>query len=191
MIHKIALPLVLFCSTVYAEGPVLKIYCDDGGQGSGTLIGSDKVLTAAHVVISNGKIFNGYVESEKGRCRFSVIKVDRGSDLALLKLKKVFDIKPAEIAGEMCGPYTHNGYSKGSFKHHPTSHLGRINTDEDLYSGDVTQGDSGGPIFNSESEVVGVISKGFGNISDNKKGPQTFEICLAVPLDEIKSFLSN
>ncbi len=141
--------------------------------GSGVLIGSDgKVLTAAHVVQIADEITVQFLSGETEPAH--VIASEPRADLALLQLSHVPPgVQPARLGdssrvqvGEQVfivgAPYgiAHSltvGYVSG--RHKPNTIYAEIPLAEFLQTdAAINQGNSGGPMFNLNAEVIGIVS---------------------------------
>ena len=153
-----------------------------GGSGTGVLISVDKdkpvkdgfegyCLTAWHVVQDDLETANVKVRFRNGRkakrCR--VVECDESKDIALIWTWVPGDIEPANLAEkpiERGDTLEFAGLGGGSelkccirhfsSKASPPSTIEKIFADVPLLPGD-----SGGPVFNSKHEVVGIISGGW------------------------------
>jgi serine protease Do len=141
--------------------------------GSGVLISADgKVMTAAHVVHIMDEIMVEFLGSDPVRAR--VIASETGADLSLLQLESVpAAARPAVMADSsrvqigdsvviVGAPYGLSysltvGYI--SARHAPNSVYGTFPLAE-FFQTDATinTGNSGGPMFNMQGEVVGIVS---------------------------------
>jgi S1-C subfamily serine protease len=143
------------------------------GLGSGVLISSDgKVLTAAHVVHTADAVEVKFQNGEKVKAR--VIGSVPSADVSLLQLEKVPEgVSPAILGdsdrmqvGERVmvigAPYgISNALTTGYIS-------GRIDPDDQLFGQQqmelfqsdaaVNSGNSGGPMFNMQGEVIGIVS---------------------------------
>ena len=144
------------------------------GLGSGVLVGerSDYILTAAHVVANASKII---VEFKDGRkIPAQTKRVSHTADVALILLDRpVPDIKPATIGNSDSvrpgdGVFVigaplglSQSVSKGiiSGKHSENMISSDIKNME-FFQTDaaINQGNSGGPMFNMQGEVIGIVS---------------------------------
>jgi len=141
--------------------------------GSGVLVSADgKVLTAAHVVQIADEITVEFLGGESVAAQ--VIASESRADLALLQLARVpAGIKPALLGdsarvqvGEQIfvvgAPYgiAHTltvGYL--SARHKPNTIYAEIPLAEFLQTdAAINQGNSGGPMFNLQGEVIGIVS---------------------------------
>src|SRR5712692_5959450 len=141
--------------------------------GSGVLVSTDgKVLTAAHVVQIADEITVEFLGGESVAAQ--VVAAEPRADLALLQLARVpAGIKPALLGdsarvqvGEQIfvvgAPYgiAHTltvGYL--SARHKPNTIYAEIPLAEFLQTdAAINQGNSGGPMFNLQGEVIGIVS---------------------------------
>ena len=141
--------------------------------GSGVLVSADgKVLTAAHVVHIADEITVEFLGGESVTAQ--VVAAESGADLALLQLARVpAGIKPAVLGdsarvqvGEQIfvvgAPYgiAHTltvGYL--SARHKPNTIYAETPLAEFLQTdAEINQGNSGGPMFNLQGEVIGIVS---------------------------------
>jgi S1-C subfamily serine protease len=139
-------------------------------EGSGFVASSDEVITNAHVVAGVSQVF---VADEGGNHKAKVIMFDPNLDMAVLQVNGLsgaalrmqaqtaavgtaaavlgypegggFTAKPAAIL-ESFTATGRNIYNSGQTK-------------RDIYSlkGDVQQGNSGGPLIDSDGDVIGVV----------------------------------
>ncbi len=141
--------------------------------GSGVLVSTDgKVLTAAHVVQIADEITVEFLGGESVAAQ--VVAAESRADLALLQLARVpTGIQPAQLGdssrvqvGEQVfivgAPYgiAHSltvGYL--SARHKPNTIYAEIPLAEFLQTdAAINQGNSGGPMFNVQGEVIGIVS---------------------------------
>ena len=157
---------------------VVRIHCHDGvrkwSKGSGVLVRWGRrivILTARHVVKNAKRIL---VDFHNGRrCRARVLKVNARWDCAVLDIGTSPDgIDPAEFAFgedarfhdgdrlESCGygPDGKLAVNSGLFKGYRRS-TAAIQGPDDwmIISGHARGGDSGGPVFDRQGRVVGVL----------------------------------
>lgn len=144
-----------------------------GGIGTGFLIGDNKILTNAHVVVGATKLA---VRLENGILyEAEVLKLDEQIDLALVKIKNwkkfasentfsvltlgnSFDIQTMDEVYALGNPWGLTfSVSKGIISHPMRKHDSipkfLIQTDADVY-----EGNSGGPLLNERGEVIGMNS---------------------------------
>jgi hypothetical protein len=148
---------------VVAEGP-------STSRGSGVLIeydGKPFVLTAWHVVRTNSSRNIPTVYFQDGtQSKARVIKTDDAFDLALLECEKVASVA-AKLAGE---PTRDEVLTVAGYGPHPSKwreSSGRIvgrarpsrehAMDHIIISTPARQGDSGGPVFNAQGHVAGIL----------------------------------
>lgn len=143
------------------------------GLGSGVIIsGECHILTAAHVVDGAKEIF---VKTNDGKMReASILFSEKTADIALLKLK----VHDATLAHAKLGnsdalavgqqvyaigsPYgLENSFSTGiisAFRNFNTLYDGTVGVEFIQTDAAINSGNSGGPIFNSSGEVIGIAS---------------------------------
>ena len=143
------------------------------GQGSGVLISNDgKVLTAAHVVDTASEIQVEFAEGVRVRARVMASEPD--ADVSLLQLERVpqgavavrlADSDRARIGDRVIivgAPYGINrtltvGHVSG--RHQPGRVWDRFALAEFLQTdAAINRGNSGGPMFNMDGEVLGIVS---------------------------------
>ncbi len=150
------------------KGPV-----QNQGLGSGVLISHDcYILTAAHVVDGSSKIV---VKTQDGRKRdATVLFSEKSADIALLQL----DVLDSNLAHATLGdsdvmavgqniyaigsPYgMENSFSAGivsAFRGFDKLYDGTVSIEFIQTDAAINSGNSGGPLFNSKGEVVGIAS---------------------------------
>ena len=154
----------------------------EGGTGTGVVIAADKnkkikdgfegyCLTAWHVVQDDqgkGEIKVKFRNGRKSKgCR--VIEYDESKDVALIWIWVPEDIKPAKLATspikggdylELCG--LGGGSSLDCCVRTFEAHASPPSSGEKIFADTpLLPGDSGGPVFNADNEVVGIISGGW------------------------------
>ncbi len=156
---------------VALDGPPGQV--SQAGLGSGVLVTeSGYVITAAHVVQTADLV---EVEFPNGfRTTAAVTASDPEKDLALIRLDKAPEgIKPLKLAdsddvsiGEevfiIGAPYgVSNTLSVGHISgRHGPGEAGPLSPEAETFQTDavINQGNSGGPLFNSRGEVIGIVS---------------------------------
>ncbi len=142
-----------------------------GGLGSGVLISSDRVLTASHVVEVADQIKVLFVD---GRERFArIVASERFADVSLLALSEPIEgIEPAPLGDSndvevgdqvfvIGAPYgvSHTftaGFVSGL---HRDEVMGGFNMGEVIQTdAAINAGNSGGPMFNRDGQVIGIVS---------------------------------
>jgi S1-C subfamily serine protease len=172
ILTAIILSGVASCSPAYAESiyatqldQTVRIETD--GVGAGVVIAKDTILTAAHVVGDEKEVtvqFRGEFIGMKGK----VIKAVPELDLALVHIKLP--------EGTTITPVSCKHYDAGE----PTLIIGMpyglpwvittgIIATDDVYgdrllvSNKTDHGNSGGPVFNSKKELIGILLNGIGH----------------------------
>lgn len=176
------------------KGPV-----QNSGLGSGVLISKDNhILTAAHVVAEAANI---KVKTNDGKLRTAtVIFSEKSADIALLQLDTLdsvlsyasFGDSDAMAVGQnvyaIGSPYgMEHSFSSGivsAFRNFNTLYDGTVNIDFIQTDAAINSGNSGGPLFNSSGEVVGIASSIL-TVSGGFQG-----IGMAVTSNTVKSLLS-
>ena len=168
-------------------------------SGSGFLVdGSGYVMTAAHVAVSKGysvsaRAANGRVYSGK------VIDIYPANDMALIKLRG-YAGKAVPPAGSQCVAKGSMVYSLG--KPHAQGDTARIGRLESMHFGrpvrygkfgypdamvlrmSTQKGESGGPLFNEQGELVGMVVS---TLSDANGKP--INLAHAVPASNLARFM--
>ncbi len=171
----------------------------NSGLGSGVLISSDcHILTAAHVVDGTTKI---KVKTQDGELRnATVLFSEKSADIALLKLDvpdkglKHATLGDSDVTAvgqnvyAIGSPYgMENSFSSGiisAFRSFNTLYDGTVNIEFIQTDAAINSGNSGGPLFNSSGEVIGIASSIL-TVSGGFQG-----IGMAVTSNTIKSLLA-
>jgi S1-C subfamily serine protease len=142
-------------------------------MGSGVLISTDgKVATAAHVVQTADEIFVHFMSGEKIRAR--VARSEPSADVALLQLERkpavahvatVGDSDDVQVGDEVFVVGAPLGITHSLTVGHISARRLDDNFSAGFYSTEVfqtdaaiNQGNSGGPMFNLDGEVIGIVS---------------------------------
>jgi S1-C subfamily serine protease len=178
---------------------VVVVHSDDG-TGSGFVVGRrGYVLTCAHVVSDDSTVSISYQSEGNGtqkttKTKAKLIRVDRERDLALLKIGPVGPMTPVILAGE--GPpesgeavtvIGNPGLGDEILTHTVTT--GVISSPERVIEGQkfiqtsaaVNAGNSGGPVFDGQGQVVGLVV-----LKANLEAT-----AFAVPVKELRKFLHD
>lgn len=144
---------------------------------SGALLEKDLVLTASHCVDRLRPIFVYFNRNEKLRYRAELLIFNRNEDLALIRLDRAADFEPLALLAE--GAELQEGQPVVTIGH-PVSPahfkvqsvlksdyvnvissgiVSRVGSGGFVSDMSVSPGNSGGPVFNSAGDVVGVVSK--------------------------------
>ena len=142
------------------------------GQGSGFYIGGGKILTAAHVVQTANQVLVTFYNGHESFANVTASSVQ--ADVALLELEeeptgiapiKLGDSDKVEVGQEVFvigAPYGLSytltvGHISGRIQEKETT---SVFTDLERFQTDaaINQGNSGGPLFNLQGEVVGIVS---------------------------------
>jgi len=141
------------------------------GIGSGVLIEKDQILTAAHVVDGASFIEVHFTDGE--RIRADVVASLKSSDIALLKLKRshptptvavLADSDKSRVGSKVFIIGSPFGISQTLSVGHLSGRMDRgmlaDGTPIELLQTDtaINTGNSGGPMFNTNGEVIGIVS---------------------------------
>jgi S1-C subfamily serine protease len=160
------------------------------GSGTGFVVSSDgRVVTNYHVIrstkrasiaLENGDIFDDV----------QVLDVDKRKDIALLKIKAV-DLKPLTLGNSSAVQIGDTVYSVsnplGTYENSLSQGIiSGIRPDDGYHTLQITapisHGSSGGPLFNSQAEVIGITSASDGNGQN---------LNFAVPTDYVRGMLAS
>ncbi|OZF33744.1 acid resistance serine protease MarP [Rhodococcus sp. 14-2483-1-2] len=160
---------------VQLQSSVIKINgiapsCQKALEGSGFVVGSDLVMTNAHVVAGTSEVT---VDSPNGPLDADVVLFDPEEDIAVLRVSQLqapvlaFAPTPAESGTDAIvlgypggGPYTASPARIREIINLSGPDIYRTGTvQREVYTvrGSVRQGNSGGPLVNSSGEVLGVV----------------------------------
>jgi S1-C subfamily serine protease len=198
-VYKKALPSVVnITSTAVAfdffYGPV-----PQQGQGSGFILNKEGLILTNNHVINNAQRVEVKL-SNKHTYKARVLAVDKGHDLALLKIDNAPDLTPAVLADSRGLTVGQRVYAIGNpFGLQGTMTRGIIsairsirgpeqNPIEDAIQTDasVNPGNSGGPLLNSRGEVIGITTMIASNGADQSSG-----VGFAIPINTAKAVLSD
>lgn len=144
------------------------------GLGSGVIISRENhILTAAHVVDGASRIS---IKTNDGKLREAeLLFSEQGADIALLKLKNLDSTLPYATLGDsdqlaigqsvfaIGSPYgLENSFSSGiisGFRDFNQIYDGTVEVEFIQTDAAINSGNSGGPLFNSQGEVIGIASK--------------------------------
>jgi len=198
-VYKKALPSVVnITSTAVAfdffYGPV-----PQQGQGSGFILNKDGLILTNNHVIDNAQRVEVTL-SNKHKYKATVLTVDKGHDLALIKINNVPDLTPATLSesqGLIVGQRVYaigNPFGlSGTMTRGIVSAIRSIrgsegNPIEDAIQTDaaVNPGNSGGPLLNARGEVIGITTMIASNGADQSSG-----IGFAIPINTAKAVLDD
>lgn len=173
---------------------LVQIMSDEGSIGAGTIWHEDGlIITNAHVVMGREKRRNLHVMLQSGDSyAASLIAIDKERDLAALAIE-AHDLPVIQVGNSDALQPAEWLMASG----HPWGVLDAITAGIVIGTGDtlpevgdnrpwialdmrMRPGHSGGPLFNSAGELVG--------INTMIRGP---EVSFAVPVDEVKTFLKK
>jgi S1-C subfamily serine protease len=171
------------------------------GQGSGFILNKDGLILTNNHVIGNAQPGNISVTlSDKHQYKAKVEAVDKGHDLALLRINAP-NLVPAKLAESSSGLVVgQRVYAIGNpFGLSGTMTRGIISAirtirggENDLIEGaiqtdaSVNPGNSGGPLLNSRGEVIGITTMIASNGAEQSAG-----IGFAIPIDTAKAVLDD
>jgi S1-C subfamily serine protease len=198
-VYKKALPSVVNITSTAVQfdffyGPV-----PQSGQGSGFILNKDGLILTNNHVIDNAQRVEVTL-FDKHKYKATVVTVDKGHDLALLKINAP-NLVPATLAETTSGPVVgQRVYAIGNpFGLSGTMTRGIIsairsirgpqnNPIEDAIQTDasVNPGNSGGPLLNSRGEVIGITTMIASNGADQSSG-----IGFAIPINTAKAVLDD
>jgi len=149
---------------------------DGEGGGSGVHIGNNKILTAYHVVEDKGP--NLRILYKNQEFDFKILKFDEILDLAIIELDSE-DIIISEVvkiskkAPKIGDEIRSIGYhwaaenlktcSSGVISGFMDLDAKELEYDKTLFDAAMNPGCSGGPVLNSDFEIIGVNQRGYGN----------------------------
>jgi len=161
------------------QGSVVNVLALDAqnnvlSSGSGTVIGiGDLVLTCAHCIIPNTRIVARFSDQNNGQIG-NVVFIDQQVDVALIQFLNNLG-PPAPIRTSSSVLVGHDVFAVGFPNNisqittlsgnvagfEPTQNFSYIRIDAS-----VNHGNSGGPLFNSTGELVGVVNAKHGSLSN-------------------------
>ena len=177
----------------------------EGAQGTGFVIAGGYIVTCAHVITDNK---DATVWANGKRYEADVVEKDKKKDIALLKVRKPADFHLKPVSFRTNGKYTLGeevytvGYPISSILGNSarmsqglvSSVVGMKDNKNYLQiSADVQPGNSGGPVFDKNGQVVGVVASTLNPLSLMAHGEQAlpqnvnFAIKANVLLDYLKS----
>jgi S1-C subfamily serine protease len=200
-VYKKALPSVVNITATavawdFFYGPV-----PQQGQGSGFILNKDGLILTNNHVIEGAQ--RGGVEValyDKHHYKAQVVGVDKGHDLALLKIDAP-NLVPATLAETSSGlavgqyvyaignPFGLSGtMTRGiiSAIRPVRSPVGNLIDDAIQTDASVNPGNSGGPLLNSKGEVIGITTMIASNGADQSSG-----IGFAIPINTAKAVLDD
>ena len=169
------------------------------GQGSGFVLNKEGLILTNNHVIANGQKVEVTL-SDKNHYKATVVTVDKGHDLALLKIDAP-NLVPATLAETSTGltvgqrvyaignPFGLSGtMTRGIISAIRSVRGPDSNLIEDAIQTDasVNPGNSGGPLLNSRGEVIGITTMIASNGADQSSG-----IGFAIPINTAKAVLDD
>ncbi len=150
---------------------------------SGVLIGDgSKVLTCCHCIDANLK--NGILENNNSIQLGNIIFSDKANDIAILEFQAIIGV-PAKIVSSSSLEIGHEIFTIGfpyTLKSEKTLTTGNVAAFENgliKIDTSVNNGNSGGPLFNTSGEIIGIVNAKLGSLSKflesiEKAQPQAF-----------------
>jgi S1-C subfamily serine protease len=198
-VYKKALPSVVNITSTevrfdFFYGPVPQT-----GQGSGFILNKEGLILTNNHVIENGQKVEVTL-SNKNHYKAQVVTVDKGHDLALLKIDAP-DLVPATLAESSSdlvvgqrvyaigNPFGLSGtMTRGIISAIRSVRGPENNPIDDAIQTDasVNPGNSGGPLLNSRGEVIGITTMIASNGADQSSG-----IGFAIPINTAKAVLDD
>ena len=201
--------LLLFSLSVIAQDipsyaklkeAAVDILVDGNLSGSGAFISSEgDVLTAAHIFKDKAKI--EVVNHKNERFKTSVVAIDRGHDLALLKTEKSLKVPYLKISDKKTFPGADVFHFGSAYFRRGMMQKGFVSQDEpsfEYYGGTsshavrvlhisttVQPGTSGGPWVNKLGKIIGVQS-GIMTINNSNSG-----MAFSAPLEAISKIVTT
>jgi S1-C subfamily serine protease len=198
-VYKKALPSVVNITSTeikfdFFNGPV-----PQQGQGSGFILNKEGLILTNNHVIDNAQRVEVTLSNKK-KYKATVLTVDSGHDLALIKINDAADLVPATLSesnGLTVGqrvyaignPFGLSGTMTRGIVSAIRSIRGAANNPiEDAIQTDaaVNPGNSGGPLLNSRGEVIGITTLIASNGADQSSG-----IGFAIPINTAKAVLDD
>ena len=168
------------------------------GQGSGFIISPDGlILTNHHVVdgadeikvhLTDDREFNAKVIGSDAKTDVAVIKID-GKDLPCVKLGNSKDVKVGEWVAAIGAPFglentVTSGIVSAKSRNLPSDQfVPFIQTDAA-----VNPGNSGGPLFDSYGNVVGIVTAKY---TQSSSGVSAEGLGFALPINDVKGIITD
>ena len=161
--------------------------------GTGCIVRADGVvLTGSHVVedakdieitASNGKVYKASVIAKMGKNKdLALLKIDSKENFSTVMFGDSSQIKVGQKVLAIGNPFGFNGTLTSGIVSRIDYAKGRIQTDAAI-----NPGCSGGPLVNSQGEVIG-ISQSIFNPDNNMSN---IGIGFAIPINDAKSFIQS
>jgi S1-C subfamily serine protease len=198
-VYKKALPSVVNITSIAVAFDFFNRPVPQPGQGSGFVLNKEGLILTNNHVIDNAQRIEVTL-SDKHKYKATVLTVDKGHDLALIKINDAVNLVPATLAesqGLVVGQRVYaigNPFGlSGTMTRGIVSAIRSIsgaegNLIEDAIQTDaaVNPGNSGGPLLNSRGEVIGITTMIASNGADQSSG-----IGFAIPINTAKAVLDD
>lgn len=166
---------------------------DGFSAGTGCIVRSDGViLTGSHVIedaknidvtTSSGKVYKAKVLSKMGKNKdLALLKIDPKQPLMTVNLGNSEEVKVGQKVLAIGNPFGFSGTLTSGIVSRIDYTKGRIQTDAAI-----NPGCSGGPLVNSQGEVIG-ISQSIYNPDNNISN---IGIGFAIPVNDVKKFIQS
>lgn len=166
--------------------PGEKPFYHASGYGRGVIVGDDLILTADHV-IDGATEFNIIFSDGTQIKKIKIVERDFSSDLAVLICDVPDDLPVAKIADKQNPEGVFYVFGNEDYE-------AECRYDAEGFwwcDSECTQGDSGGPIYNEENELVGIVSGGSVWVKEPEGGPKSCWPLRAGSLGSIKKILKE
>ena len=198
-VYKKALPSVVNITSTAVAWDFFYGAVPQEGQGSGFILNKEGLILTNNHVIDNAQRVEVTL-FDKHKYKAQVVTVDKGHDLALLKIDAP-NLVPATLAETSTGltvgqyvyaignPFGLSGtMTRGiiSAIRPVRSPAGNLIDDAIQTDASVNPGNSGGPLLNSKGEVIGITTMIASNGADQSSG-----IGFAIPINTAKAVLDD
>lgn len=176
--------------------PAVPIIYSENSKGAGVFIDENYILTAYHVIENNDVTVA--LQNSKQTQAATVVKIDQWNDLALIKLNEptstpletISLAKQLPLTGETVYGFGHPrtvtySVTKGIISNNDQAIAGLSKLQ---FDGQIHPGYSGGPLTNTDGEIVGIITN---LLKDKETQENYYGVSFATPLKTIQAFLQD